>query len=313
MPPTRPTISRLAGAAIALGGLGFVIHILWENRTRAAEIFTGVDPLLLAAALPLAIAGMGLVGLLWGRGLALLGRPVHTGPLLRWYFVGQLGKYLPGGVWPVIGRAELAVGGAVDRPQAYGSVTLSIVLTYLAAGLTFALLLPLHPGGIDPLAVLLAVGGVALVALLLRTMAGGRAREALMRRIGGDVPTAFDVPTGRRVIPLLLAHLPVWVLVGTAQWVVAVALASGVGLPTPAYLPLLGATALSWLAGFLAIPVPGGIGVREAVFVGAATGLPPELAAATAFLSRLVFIAADLTAAGSVLFLRRVEVTGTAS
>ena len=59
---------------------------------------------------------------------------------------------------------------------------------------------------------------------------------------------------------------------------------------------LVFASALSWIVGFVVIGVPGGIGVRETVFVGLMTGpLGATLALSVAVTSRLVTVAVDLT------------------
>ena len=82
-----------------------------------------------------------------GRRARLLGTPVARGRMLAWYFVGELGKYLPGGVWPVLGRGELARRGGVAPARAYASVALSLVTLYLAAMLVAVGLLPFSLGG----------------------------------------------------------------------------------------------------------------------------------------------------------------------
>jgi hypothetical protein len=61
---------------------------------------------------------------------------------------------------------------------------------------------------------------------------------------------------------------------------------------------MLFVTSTSWLVGFVVVGVPGGIGVREAVFTSLASpiiGTP--LAVSLALLSRVVFIAVDLVGA----------------
>jgi uncharacterized membrane protein YbhN (UPF0104 family) len=49
---------------------------------------------------------------------------------------------------------------------------------------------------------------------------------------------------------------------------------------------------VAWCAGFLAIPAPGGIGVRESIFV-LTSGMAAHDAAAAALLARLAFVVAD--------------------
>jgi uncharacterized membrane protein YbhN (UPF0104 family) len=53
------------------------------------------------------------------------------------------------------------------------------------------------------------------------------------------------------------------------------------------------AAVLSWVVGFVLVPVPGGVGVREAAFVAAAGSLDPGIAAATAVAARVLFIGVD--------------------
>jgi glycosyltransferase 2 family protein len=63
---------------------------------------------------------------------------------------------------------------------------------------------------------------------------------------------------------------------------------------------------LSWIVGFVLVPVPGGVGVREAAFVAAAGSLDPGIAAATAVAARALFVLVDaLGAALGALALRR--------
>lgn len=54
------------------------------------------------------------------------------------------------------------------------------------------------------------------------------------------------------------------------------------------------ATCLSWVAGFVVLPAPGGLGAREAVFSALMIGsLTPSKVAAVAVLTRLAFVVVD--------------------
>jgi uncharacterized membrane protein YbhN (UPF0104 family) len=59
--------------------------------------------------------------------------------------------------------------------------------------------------------------------------------------------------------------------------------------------------------GFVLVPVPGGVGVREAAFVAAAGSLEPGIAAATAVVARAAFVAVDAGGAllGAMVIRRR--------
>jgi uncharacterized membrane protein YbhN (UPF0104 family) len=52
------------------------------------------------------------------------------------------------------------------------------------------------------------------------------------------------------------------------------------------------------VVGFVLVPVPGGVGVREAAFVAAAGSLDPGIAAATAVVARALFVVVDALGAG---------------
>ena len=57
------------------------------------------------------------------------------------------------------------------------------------------------------------------------------------------------------------------------------------------------AAVLSWVVGFVLVPVPGGVGVREAAFVAAAGSLDPGIAAAVAVAARAIFVIVDAVGA----------------
>jgi uncharacterized membrane protein YbhN (UPF0104 family) len=226
---------------------------------------------------------------------------------VAWYYAGEIGKYLPGGVWPILGRGELARRGGVRRSAAYSSVALSLALLYLAAAVVACVLLPFALDGADRrvLAVLLLppIGIACLhpaVSGRVETLAG-----RVLRR-----PLEVRVPAFGEALVLVARYVPAWLLIGTSTWAVARALD-----PHASLARVVMATAVSWLAGFLAVPVPGGVGVREAVFVATVGHLEPGVAPTAAVVARVIFVAVD--AAGAVLSARvaprRAPSTGSAA
>jgi uncharacterized membrane protein YbhN (UPF0104 family) len=291
-------ITSLLGIIIAVAGLGFVGRTLVRDWDQTQELLEQAEWIWLGCAVPVCLLGMTLVGWPWRSVMEAMGESRPLGAVLRWYFPGQLGKYVPGAIWPVLGRGEMAVRGGVGRGVAYVSVALSLALTYLAASLTAlaflvaSLLTGEGVAGAWWVIVLLPVGMIVLHPRVL-----GRLVALAERVLSRDVPVI--VPDYRTTVRLLVQHVPAWIAIGTATWLVARAFT-----PDVPVFQVLFAGVLSWIVGFVVVPVPGGIGVREAAFVAAATSLPDDVAATVAIVSRLCFIAADLIGAGIVVALR---------
>jgi uncharacterized membrane protein YbhN (UPF0104 family) len=93
----------------------------------------------------------------------------------------------------------------------------------------------------------------------------------------------------------ILANAVAWVGYGAALWLLARGLLPDAGLEL---LPAIAVFTASYLAGFLALFAPGGIGVREGVFILMLQG-PIGIGAATALAiaSRLLLTVTELGAA----------------
>jgi glycosyltransferase 2 family protein len=287
-------VLRSVGLLVGLLGIAFVTRELVRSWDDVREAVTGADPVLLAAALVVGSAGPLVIGLGWRRCLSLLGARHPFRDTLHWYYVGQLGKYVPGGIWTVVGRGEMARRAGVPGGIGYSSTLLSLAVTYLAAVLTMALALAAGAAGGDgvawqPVLILLPLGLLALHPPVVHTAL--RAGRRLLRR-----ELHVPVPRWRDSIGLLVMLVPAWLAIGGATWLVAAALDPG----SPSVRNVMFATALAWIAGFIVVPAPGGIGVREAVFVAAAISLSSAgIAAAVAVVARVMFILIDLIGAGA--------------
>jgi hypothetical protein len=106
-------------------------------------------------------------------------------------------------------------------------------------------------------------------------------------------------PTPLSILGGAAANVLAWGAYGVAVWLLARALIPEVSFPL---LTTIGAFAASYIVGFLVLLVPGGLGVREGVFVlvlQGVVGLAPATAIALA--SRLLFTLTEVGVA--VLFL----------
>jgi uncharacterized membrane protein YbhN (UPF0104 family) len=284
-------LSTLVGVVVAIAGFAFVGVAIADQWGQAEEALEHASWWWLGLALVLALAAMVAIGLPSRRALVLVGGPdVGWRRTLAWFLPGQLGKYVPGAVWPVVGRAELAVRGGVERVPAYSSVALSLATTNLGCVLAAALAFPLAVVAEEGSA---ADGWWVLLLLPLGALVVHPRVLALVERLAGRAlrrpDLTLSVPPWRESARLVLWHLPAWALVVAATWCTARAFD-----PAPAVAPIAFATLASWVVGMVVLPVPGGLGVREATFATlASTALPVGVAATVAVVARLVFMLAD--------------------
>ena len=288
---------RLAGASTAVGVLLAGVAIVFVGKQLAtswdevSDSLAGAQISWIAAAVAAAAAGMTAIAVPWRRALRLLGADLSYPQTLARYYVGELGKYLPGGVWPVVGRGELARRAGVSRVAAYSSVALSLAALYLAAMFLTVVGAPAivssdrgDGGGAGKYLWALALLPLGLVGL-------HHAVLERVRRLGEKVlrrSITADVPRWRDSLTLVGCYVPAWLFVGSATWAVAQGLGQDVG-----WMDVAPAAVLSWVIGFVLVPVPGGVGVREAAFVAAAGSMDSGVAAAVAVVARLMFVAVD--------------------
>jgi uncharacterized membrane protein YbhN (UPF0104 family) len=283
---------NLAGIVIGVAGLAFVVARVVRDRDEIADALAAASPGGLIVAFVAGLAAMTLLGANW---LAILRAGGAHAPWRRglgWFFVGQLGKYVPGGIWPIVGQAELAARDGVPRSTAYRSTALSMVATLLGAAAVAALAGLVAPSGARLIPALLALG----VTVVLIGLAFAPLRRVLHRLADRVTTRELRLPEGAWFAGIVARYLPMWALF--AVMTIGSAHALGASLDAELVLTLIYAACLSWMAGFVIVGLPGGLGVREAVLISLLTGpLGAGVAVSTALISRIVSIGVDLAGA----------------
>ncbi|MBA2417184.1 MAG: flippase-like domain-containing protein [Geodermatophilaceae bacterium] len=276
---------RGLGIAVAVLAVGLCLKTLVDQWSSIGPALrqTRAEWMVLAGL----CSAVGMVGLavLWWRCLRLYGTRTRLSDTTAWYFAGELGKYLPGGVWSVLGRGELAQRGGVGRGHAYSTTLVSYASMCIAAAIVCGGLAPLaaRDGGLEWGWAALAL--VPLGCLAVHPSVVGPVLSAVARLTRGRLVLAVR-PWGS-MLGLVLWSAPTWILIGAASCAVTAALGYD---QQPARVAF--AAVAAWILGFLAVPVPAGAGVRELVFV-VLSGLAAGPATAVAALARLLLVAVD--------------------
>jgi uncharacterized membrane protein YbhN (UPF0104 family) len=270
-----------------------LVVLLWQQREEVLRSLRSISPGLVVLSLLLAVAGSSLPGVVWRDLLASQGYPTAPVAGLRVFFIAQLGKYLPGGIWNLVAQVgmarDLRIPGRQAATATFLAVALSVISALLVAGVTLPFALP---GILDDYWWAFLAVPVLIVLLLPRSVAwwSATAFRILRRPV---TPVVLPWPVLLRSAFLLVVS---WVLLGLHFGALVQ------GLPGPEqsrWLLSIGLFALAWVAGFLIVVAPAGAGVREAALVlGFAAILPAGAVLTVAVLSRVLFVLADVLLAG---------------
>lgn len=283
---------------IALCFAGYALYARWEEASAALR---SLSPWIVAAALAAAMAGLCGQLLAWRALLSDLGSPLRPAVAARIMFLAQLGKYVPGSVWAFAAQVELAKDREVPRPRGATATVLAIAVTLAVNLAVAAVTLPFSSAGAaQQWWWALAAAPVLVAALHPRVVTRLiHAAQRLGRRAREVPESELDHVTARGMAAAVGWSALAWLALGAHIWL----LVYGVGGGGAGAFPVaVGAYALAWTLGVLAIFAPAGIGVREVVLVVVLSPvLDPGAALVAAGLSRLVMTAADLAWAGLML------------
>jgi glycosyltransferase 2 family protein len=286
--------AKVAFVVIAVGIGGYEIYKQWDDIHHALD---RIGPLATLGAFAVLLFMQFATLRTWQVLLAGLGAPLSTTSAGRIFFIGQLGKYVPGSVWPVLMQMELGTAYKVPRAKSASASILTMLISVLTGLVTAFATLPFGSHRSDYLWVFLAAP--VLIACLHPRVLNWLLRLAfkLAKRPPLDAPL-----TGRVLAHALAWSFAAWIFNGLQIWILTVRLGAPLG---QAALLSLGGFAFAWCVGFLVIFASAGVGIREVLLIAS---LSPMIgsgpATAVALVSRVVTTASDLVVAGAAAFRR---------
>jgi len=270
-----PWLRRLIGVAITVAIFAWMLKPVvrqWDAvGERVREINWGL--FVLAAVM---FAGFLFVFRVtsWRTILSGFGYRLPLPAATRIWSTSELARYLPGVIWQVVGRVYLCKPYGVSGTVCSTSQILELVVFLLANILVALSCLAFFAYRMKGHAVTYLYVATALVPLLLMLLHPKVFYTALTKYMtwrGKELPT-------RRVRGRTLTMLAIWAILGLlwqslALWVLT---HGPLDLPIQKWWVVAGSYCLAWCAGFIAFWAPGGLGVREFIFVTAMMfALPP--------------------------------------
>jgi hypothetical protein len=240
--------------------------------------------------------------LFWFAVLRAMGQRVGLFAAIRAYYIGHVGKYVPGKALVVVLRAGLVRGPEVSGAVAAVGVFVE-TLTMMASGSFLAAALIAMQSARNWLYIAAAVA--FMLASGLPTLPPVYQRLIRLTRIGRANPDAADQLERIGYRTLVLG----WLATGIGWWIMGLSLTAvlrGMGQSSAGSIAGLPQTTMvvcvSVVLGFMSF-IPGGIVVREVAMAELMRPMSgPEVAVAAAVVLRVVWLVAELAAAG-VLYL----------
>jgi len=290
-----------AGRVGVLAVLGYFVY-----STVSELVAGGIDDRLRLSFSGLGAASVVLVAyyILYAQGMVLIlrgaGSKIRLRDAFALNFISNLGKYVPGGIWPLVGRYALASRYGVEREHAVMSTVYENLLSVVAGSIV--VVIAVGPLATDALGVPLWTLPLVVLAVMtcLHPMVFSRLSRWALRLLKSDAP---EMALSLRTMVIVVLHYMVTWCVGGIAFLLFVS--SIVPADSGRLSLYIGAHAAASIGGLLVLFAPGGIGVREAILAVMLTPVHGSVIAvavgvATRLWSTVVELVISAVAAGFV-------------
>ncbi len=243
----------------------FIIFFLVRSVMSNWEVVRGFDwsfqPGLMSAAVVLFTAAYAFLPWVWRKLLFYMGYELDYCDARDIFYIGNLGRYIPGKVWSIAGMAYFAEKSGIPAAVAGTSAVFAQVYSFLSSFGFFILFFifrgtfSIQTGFIWLVPFIFAAAAIFIFPANLE-----RALNVVLIKIGRK-PVSLGITTVSALKIVVFYFIP-GALFGSAFWLFVTSF-TGLNAVHPVY--TASAYIVAYWAGFLAFFVPGGIGVREGV------------------------------------------------
>jgi uncharacterized membrane protein YbhN (UPF0104 family) len=287
--PRPSRLREIVGLLVLILVLAAVAFTVAQNWHDFVQSLQRVGLVGIALSLLCGVIGVVATYLQWRAVLRGLYVPMSVGEGARVFFVSQLGKYLPGSVWPVVMQMEAGRRLGANRKKMLAANVITVVISITTGVLLAGLLLPFSvPSALRRF--WWALAALPLLLVLVHPRSLPFLLDIVLRRMR-------RAPLGVEMSSSATLRAAFWSLVSWAGLGAHLAvLCAALGQPSVGLVALcVGGIALAISAGVIAIPVPAGAGIRELVLGYALVAvLTSGQVVAVVVASRVILILGDV-------------------
>ncbi|HEY8165665.1 MAG TPA: hypothetical protein VIF83_08945 [Gemmatimonadaceae bacterium] len=285
-------LQRVLTWVFVLGAIAALVYVARRDLAQVRAYHWRIQPALLLGSLLLQVVV--LIGgvYIWSRVLAAFNSTVSVSTLFRMWALSNPVRYIPGSVWQLFAYGKFAGEARLSRTLVFSSLMVHVWLSIWAA---IVVVLALAPIAVLPSIQLPSWAPLAIPAVLIviHPVVFNSAQRIVARILRRD---AMLWQGGwAKSVGILTMQCVAWLAAGVAfsLFVRSIIDVSSVGTLT-----LVAVNSIAFVAGYIVLFAPAGLGVREltmSVLLGAA--LPSAVAVLVAVAARIWMVTAELACA----------------
>lgn len=257
---SKSNIVKAVGIVLAVVILWYMIKSFVDNWKQIEPYLANIKPVWFVVSVIIYAIAFLLTGNNWSYLLHQMDKTESQKEYLNIHMVSALARYIPGGIWNIVGKAYMCTQKKVDK----GATTVSMVLEYVFQIVSSALFLLFF----IPMALRKYLGNLGVVLLIIAMIAAVIAMPYAInlgiRIVSKIMKSDYEAIhlEKKYIYKVLFRYVIVWVITGAGVIMLTYAFTD----ITPIQgLYLMLSYPISWVVGFLS-PSPNGMGVREGVF-----------------------------------------------
>jgi len=281
---------------------------LTNNWTAVSGYDWTINPLLLILSVVLHLITFAMFSKTWCLLMSAFGFNVPLKHGFKISYIANLGRYIPGKIWPVFGMIYLLKKIDINKEVAFASWGVATILglppAFLVGFITlyfYPEMLSSAPGdnlGVYPFVALALTLAVSLILVFAprRTMSLFNWIVKLLRR----PPIQFNLDK-KVALQVYLGYFVCWICYGIAFYTFMHAIMGKLEIPVVAG---IGSFVMAYLIGYLAFFSPGGLGARELVLTTVLSPFLGPVAVGLAATARVWNLATEFIAAAIALLIK---------